>query len=736
MSTKQNLAIIGGRLETDNDAVFQKMKAISGGRIAIFSTASRVPEEVGGESVEQFMQHGFDAHWIPLFLGNHRETAFSQDIVATLDDYGHVFFTGGDQARIIEALIQDGRETPVLQKLRALHRAGGLIAGSSAGAAMMSKQSIMGGVSLEAIVYGVTEDPKEMGMLLGQGLGFFQGGLVDQHFLERGRFGRLIVGMFATQEPFGFGVDENTAMFVQDDEIHVLGESGVVVLDARDAFSSDYGELGRDYCSVRMHFVDNGDTYSLSKQRLIPGRDKTLVAPSSISYTSPGHVNRSVFGANILLELITRLAEGTESYRLEKGTAFDPDAELEVTLHLRRPKRSCSYSALYEDSREYSVSGFDLDLTCEAMSLETRRLRQRERARYNAKKLIHGSGAVPTSRLIATGSGLLNDKSTSLIEYIREHALYPVSIVAAASSEPREATRDYMELFERHGIEAKNLNIRESNTLHQSQNEQLLQEIVDSPAILFLGGAQERLVDTLLYRGENTRVLHAIIRAYHRGAAVIAVSGSSSSLSEAMIAGGSTVEALRYGVSADSWLQGVIVEPGFGFIRDAIIDQNVLSRDRLGRLLVACVEEEERFGFGLLDHSGVSFEGDIEAAEAIGAHGFILLDLHNARSESSREHFKVTDVDVFWIQPGERIVLPSGEIQRESLVPYTGTMKLEHILQTFEENALHVNTQCGKESCKIEVQMLHESNKHARIRVKVARNTDVRRPIKDLDALS
>jgi cyanophycinase len=601
---------------------------------------------------------------------------------------------------------------------------------------MMSKMSIMGGVSLEAIVHGVTEDPREMGLLLGEGLGFFPWGIVDQHFLERGRFGRLIVAMSTCDEYFGFGVDENTAMFVEGDELHVLGESGVVVFDAREAFASNYGELGRDYCSLKMHFIDNGDRYNLATHTLLPGPDKELVEPSEISYTSPGHINRSVFGSNVFLEVMTRLAEGTDRYRSDKVTAYDREAELEVTLHLRRPRRSVSYSSLHGDSREYSCSGFELDLMCEAMSTEIYRAQQRERARYNAQRLLHGDGnRVNQSRLIATGSGLLSEKSAPLLSYLKEHKLYPVSIVAAASSEPRSATRDYMELFARHGIEAKDLQIRESNTLHQSQNEQLLQEISESPALLFLGGAQERLVDTLLYRGESTRVLHAIIRAYQRGAALIAVSGSASSLSEAMLAGGSTAEALCYGVSTDSWLQGVIVEPGFAFLRDAIIDQNLVGRNRLGRLLVACAEERERFGFGLLDHSGMSIQGELESIEALGTNGFVLLDLGEAETTCRRDWFAVERAEVRLVRPGQQVQWGEDEYDigpapEGSPAP---TVSLSQLLDGLREEAASLNEEKGEERCKVVVHEFDEEAERAVLSVSMIRAIEGRVPIKELD---
>ena len=119
----------------------------------------------------------------------------------------------------------------MLRAIRAAQAAGGLVAGSSAGAAMMSQPMILGGTSLESVVHGVTADPEQPGLLLGDGLGFFPFGLLDQHFIKRGRLGRLVVAMAAAGVRRGFGIDENTALLVEGDAGRVCGEYGVMVVD-------------------------------------------------------------------------------------------------------------------------------------------------------------------------------------------------------------------------------------------------------------------------------------------------------------------------------------------------------------------------------------------------------------------------------------------------------------------------------------------------------------------------
>ena len=158
-----SLAVIGGRLEDTNAAVYGEMHRLSAGRILVFPTASAEPEAVGQETLAVFRGHGFDAEVAPLTPRNAAGLARDAALIARVADYGSVYFTGGDQANIVAALAPGGVETPLLAAIRAARAAGGLVAGSSAGAAMMSQPMILGGTSIEAVVHGVTGDPAAAG---------------------------------------------------------------------------------------------------------------------------------------------------------------------------------------------------------------------------------------------------------------------------------------------------------------------------------------------------------------------------------------------------------------------------------------------------------------------------------------------------------------------------------------------------------------------------------------------
>jgi hypothetical protein len=98
----------------------------------------------------------------------------------------------------------------------------------------MSGVMIASGVSLEALERGIAAQEDSAGVNVRRGMGFFESAILDQHFLARGRIGRLLVTVLATDSlPVGLGIDENTALVVEGDTALVVGASGVVVVDGR-----------------------------------------------------------------------------------------------------------------------------------------------------------------------------------------------------------------------------------------------------------------------------------------------------------------------------------------------------------------------------------------------------------------------------------------------------------------------------------------------------------------------
>ena len=658
------LAIIGGRLEDDNTAIYDEMRRLAGGRIVVFSTASSVPEEVGPETVEVFRAHGFDA--VEAGVHGPGAPAAAQDaaIADLVEDYGSVYFTGGDQALITGALAPQGRESRVLKAIRKAQRKGSLVAGSSAGAAIMSEVMFSGGTSLEAATYGVVGDADQPGMLLAPGLGFFPWGIVDQHFIKRGRFGRMVVGMQESGVRRGFGVDENTALFVEGKTARVIGEYGVFVFDLARAKIDRSRKLIEN---IGISYADDGDSCDLETGEVRPGPGKRPVTPRDITYNAPARSLRNVFGAYTLYDLMARLVLGDpDDYPADRARAIEPRAGYATSVEIsRRGGRAAAY--IPGEGRDFRMTAVDF-----RASMRTRQLNEAQLAENRRAALSRDYGVHPglEARVMMLGSAPLQRDNPLLME-LASRCEGPVGVIAAASSEPRETARDYIDALRSHNVEATDLGVTIDNVDRLMREEALVDQIAALRTIILTGGNQIRLVESLLYRGEITPLLMAIAHARASGAMIVGVGGAASALSGFMIGGGTSYEALRFGVASDMGRRGLVIQEGLGLFGAAIVDQKLACSRRLGRLAVACAEEGVRFGLGLLEDSGVIANHDNSKLTAIGARGAVLVEVDPLKTELAGDDFIAPGTRLCFAGPGDVIDMAAGTITR--LAPATAS---------------------------------------------------------------
>jgi cyanophycinase len=638
---------VGGRLEADNTAVFDAMKPLCGGRIAVIPVASSIPEEVGAETVDSFAGNGFDARLIPLYWRG-RESAFEQALVDQVESCGGVFFTGGDQSRIVHTLKQGGSETPLLKTIRSMHASGGLVAGSSAGAAMMSRCMILGGTSNEALSLGIVDDPDIPGLALGKGIGFFPWGVIDQHFIARGRIGRLLAAVGACGESLGYGIDENTALIVDGEQAVVRGETGVIVVDLTRSISTS--EQGIE--DVSISYLDDGDAIDLRRNRITPAADKKPVRVSGLSLHSPAPVKRCAFGIYTLLDLMQRLARADTRYYMRDSVSSWPNkGDVEWRMEVERVRRqSRALKAVREERTRYTMVNFRLHMNRGDSIRATR---------FPTLVQTHPAERVPTSQIVLLGNSPLQWRQQN-IDSLRPYLRDPVGVMATASARTRQVAREYVDWLQRQGVAAESLDVTESSVERLNRDNGFLENLARMGTILFPGGNQRRLIKVLVYRGDVTPVLKQVIAAYERGTNLIAVGGAAAAFGQPMIAEGDSFEALRFGASEDAGSEGMVMEPGLGLFEAGIVDQNFVTRSRLGRLVVACAEENVRYGFGLCEESGLVLSEDNNLLSSIGREGFVVVAMRRAGLSIASEAFSARGIELQLVQPGNMFDVRDG----------------------------------------------------------------------------
>ena len=209
-----SLVIIGGSERFRDRELWDTIVELAGGegaKIAIFPTAGgKDPAKSCAQVIKAFSRAGAEPLMVPVAWGEAdrsvHEAVADPDLVQIVRNASGVYFVGGSQARIADAMLdEEGHDTPMLAAIRDLYRDGGVIAGTSAGAAIMGQVMYRDAPSpLQILRHGV-----RYGEELDRGLGFLgPSWFVEQHCLVRGRFSRAIVAMRSQGIPYGLGVDE------------------------------------------------------------------------------------------------------------------------------------------------------------------------------------------------------------------------------------------------------------------------------------------------------------------------------------------------------------------------------------------------------------------------------------------------------------------------------------------------------------------------------------------------
>ena len=253
------LIIIGGHEDKEGDKVILKAVAerLNGGRLVLATIASHAPDGYFETYQKAFAPLGV-TDLVELYVEDRAET-HDDEKLALLDGAAGVFFTGGDQLRISSQI----GDTPIEERIRRIWREGGVLAGTSAGASVMSDTMMVRGASAETHRIG--------DLRMAPGLGLVRDVIIDQHFAERGRIGRLLGAVAQSPRVLGVGIDEDTAIVLQGESFHVIGSGAVYVVDAEGVTASNIAEAGPDntlsMLDVRLHVLASGDGLDLNTRR-------------------------------------------------------------------------------------------------------------------------------------------------------------------------------------------------------------------------------------------------------------------------------------------------------------------------------------------------------------------------------------------------------------------------------------------------------------------------------------
>lgn len=261
--THGQLVIIGGAEDREGECrILREFVRRAGGvqaRIVVMTVATGLPGEVGEQYIGIFERLGVEN--VQAVDTADREDASNPTALESIRQATGVFFTGGNQARITDLL----KDTELDALLHERFSQGIVVAGTSAGAAMMPDMMIVEGEA--------ETSPRPDVVNMDRGMGFLPGVVIDQHFAQRGRLGRLLSA--AAQQPvfLGFGIDENTAIAVNGHEIEVIGEGAVTIVDMADVSHNNVEQLLKDeplaLCGVKLHILPNGYKFDLNSRSCV-----------------------------------------------------------------------------------------------------------------------------------------------------------------------------------------------------------------------------------------------------------------------------------------------------------------------------------------------------------------------------------------------------------------------------------------------------------------------------------
>lgn len=261
-------------LDFISEGILAQVVAESGGedsRILIITTASGIPKEVGSNYIEAFGILGCKS--VTSLHINSQEMANHPSSIELLVDCDCVLFSGGNQSKITRH-ISNTKFHEVLKNR--YENEDFVIAGTSAGAMCMAEEMIAGGSSRESFVKGATKMKK--------GLNFIPELIIDTHFIQRGRFGRLSEAVAKFPKCIGVGLAEDTGLIIKNaNKVEVIGSGMVIVFDPSKLTHNNFSILKENTPLTMTHLITHvlsaGDNFDIEHRtvKVLPAGNSLLL---------------------------------------------------------------------------------------------------------------------------------------------------------------------------------------------------------------------------------------------------------------------------------------------------------------------------------------------------------------------------------------------------------------------------------------------------------------------------
>jgi len=264
-ATRGWIVPIGGAENKENDRrILRRFVEASGGEdadIVVIPTASKM-HETGPRYEALFRELG--AARVSVMDFDTRRDCHETNRLERLDQATGIFFTGGNQLRLTALL----GGTPVAQLIRKRNAAGVTVGGTSAGASILSEHMIAFGDEGASVIAGSVR--------LAPGLGLTNRFVIDQHFRQRDRLGRLLTALAYNPFAIGIGLDEDTAAFYgPDDRLEVVGSGAITIVDPAGLAHSSMAAASAGepvtLIGIKLHILVNGDLFDAETREARPG---------------------------------------------------------------------------------------------------------------------------------------------------------------------------------------------------------------------------------------------------------------------------------------------------------------------------------------------------------------------------------------------------------------------------------------------------------------------------------